>query len=152
MDALVVHSESASAFALLSSHFQVKPTHSLHTTTDNLSRHAYTLPCLMGGGSYDAVDTILVDVQAPCRVATRQRGGYSRQRLESMVCPVVHNDCSRWTTLRTVIPKGASAEVVETMTNYSSRTTRRRTLTRSKTRRATAKQPCSETNIVEAHS
>ncbi len=32
-------------FALLSSHFQVKPTHSLHTTTDKLSRHAYTLPC-----------------------------------------------------------------------------------------------------------
>ncbi len=27
------------AFALLSSHFQVKPTHSLHTTTDKLSRH-----------------------------------------------------------------------------------------------------------------
>jgi hypothetical protein len=55
-----------------SSHFQVKPTHwhGLRTTTDNLSRHAYTLPCLMGGGSYDAVDTI--DVQAPCWVATRQ--------------------------------------------------------------------------------
>jgi hypothetical protein len=44
--------------ALLSSHFQVKPAHSLHTTTDKLSRHAHTLPCLMGGGSYDAVDTI----------------------------------------------------------------------------------------------
>jgi hypothetical protein len=30
----------------------VKPTHSLHTTTDKLSRHwhAYTLPCHMGGG------------------------------------------------------------------------------------------------------
>jgi hypothetical protein len=27
--------------------FQVKPTHSLHTTTDKLSRHAYTLPCLV---------------------------------------------------------------------------------------------------------
>ncbi len=39
-------------FALLSSHFQVKPTHSLHTTTDKLSRHAYTLPCPMRGGSY----------------------------------------------------------------------------------------------------
>jgi hypothetical protein len=48
---------------------RVKPTHSsLHATTDKLSRHAYTLPCLMGGhgGSYDAVDTI--DVQAPCWV------------------------------------------------------------------------------------
>jgi hypothetical protein len=48
-------------WALPSSHFRVKPTHSLHTTTDKLSRHAYTLPssCPMGGGSYyDAVDTI----------------------------------------------------------------------------------------------
>ena len=45
-------------FALLSSHFQVKPTHSLHTTTGKLSRHAYTLPCPMGGGSYDAMDII----------------------------------------------------------------------------------------------
>ncbi len=42
-------------FALLSSHFQVKPTHSLHTTTDKLSRHAYTLPCPVRGGSYDAI-------------------------------------------------------------------------------------------------
>ena len=32
----------------------MKPTHSLHTTIDKLSRHAYTLPCLMGDGSYDA--------------------------------------------------------------------------------------------------
>ena len=63
-------------FALLSSHLQVKPTHSLHTTTHKLSRHAYTLPCPMGGGSYDEVDTI--DVQAPCWEATRQCGGYSR--------------------------------------------------------------------------
>jgi hypothetical protein len=63
---------------LLSSHFQVKPTHSLHTTADKLSTHAYTLPCPMGGasGSYDAVDTI--DVQAPCWVAARQCRGYSR--------------------------------------------------------------------------
>jgi hypothetical protein len=46
-------------FALLSSHFQVKPTHSLHTTTDKLSRHAYTLPCPVRGGSYyDAVDCV----------------------------------------------------------------------------------------------
>ena len=53
------------ALPVLSSQFQVKPTHSLRTTTDKLSRRAYTLrlPCLMGGGSYDAVDTI--DVQAP---------------------------------------------------------------------------------------
>jgi hypothetical protein len=36
-------------FALLSSHFQVKPTHSLHTTTDKLSRHACTLPCPVRG-------------------------------------------------------------------------------------------------------
>jgi hypothetical protein len=36
---------------------------------DKLSRHAYTLPCLMGGGRYDAVDTI--DIHAPpCWVAT----------------------------------------------------------------------------------
>jgi hypothetical protein len=69
-------SQCGLAFALLSSHFQVKPTHNLHTTTDKLSRHAYTLPCPMRGGSYDAVDTI--DVQAPCWVATRQCGGYSR--------------------------------------------------------------------------
>jgi hypothetical protein len=41
-------------FFLFSSHFQVKPTHSLHTTTDKLSRHAYTLPCPVRGGSYDA--------------------------------------------------------------------------------------------------
>ncbi len=33
---------------------------------------------------------------------------------------MVHNDSSRWTTLRTAIPKRASAEVVETVTNYSS--------------------------------
>ena len=32
--------------ALLASHFQVKPTHRLHPTTDKLSRHAYTLLCL----------------------------------------------------------------------------------------------------------
>ncbi len=63
-------------FALHLSHLQVKRTRSLHATTDKLSRHKYTLPCLMGGGSYDAVDTI--DVQAPCWVATRQCGGYSR--------------------------------------------------------------------------
>ncbi len=73
---LPVRARGCISFALLSSHFQVKPTHSLHTPTDKLSRHAYTLPCPMGGGSYDAVDTI--DVQALCWVATRQCGGYSR--------------------------------------------------------------------------
>jgi hypothetical protein len=31
----------------------------------------------MGGGSYDAVDIMDVQVQAPCWVATRQCGRYS---------------------------------------------------------------------------
>jgi hypothetical protein len=62
--------EGRLCFCLLSSesHFQVKPAHSLHRTTDKLSRHAYTLPCPVRGGSYDAVDTI--DVQAPCCVSS----------------------------------------------------------------------------------
>ena len=49
-----VHRIVAATFALLllsSSNFQVKPTNSLHTTTDKLSRQSYTLPCPMGGGS-----------------------------------------------------------------------------------------------------
>ena len=140
---IIVHVRGSMAdvvlcFALLSSHFQVKPTHSLHTTTDKLSRHAYTLPCPVRGGSYDAVDTI--DVQAPCWVATRQCGGY--------ILPLktwkhgLSGHRLRWSTTtvqggppkRTAIPKRASAEVVKTVTNYSSRTTRRRTLTRSKNR------------------
>ncbi len=39
--------------------------------------------------------------------------------LETRVVPVVHNDSSRWATLRTAIlvPKRASAEEVETVTN-----------------------------------
>ncbi len=54
----------SSCFALLSSHFQVKPTHSLHTTTDKLSRLCLA-PWEVATTRY-AVDTI--DVQAPCWV------------------------------------------------------------------------------------
>ncbi len=43
-------------FAFIAFPSEAHTLHSLvHATTDKLSRHAYTLPCLMGGGSYDAV-------------------------------------------------------------------------------------------------
>jgi hypothetical protein len=97
-------------------------THSLHTTTDKLSRHAYTLPCptgMRGGSYYDAVDTI--DVQAPyC-------SGWQHDSAEDTPPKDLETRFVRWsttrTTLRTAIPKRASAEVVETVTNCSSRTT-----------------------------
>ncbi len=51
---VVHHSLLSSCFALLSSHFQVKPTHSLHATTDTgkLSRHAYYITRLGSSRAY----------------------------------------------------------------------------------------------------
>jgi hypothetical protein len=56
--------------------------------TDKLSRHAYTLPCLMKGGSYDAVDTRAV---LGYKVVHGSAEDTPANGFGNTVCLVVHN-------------------------------------------------------------